>query len=145
MEKYLKHKENGRVFPWSAALAKNSKFVLCNKDGLVTAPSAESIDLGAALAAKDDRIALLESEVAHLTAHTKTLEAKLAALVDPRHERLEDLASMDRSDLLVVAKESGIDKAANTYRAGSEDKLIEEILKIEFPEDEESSSASSGE
>lgn len=142
MEKYLKHKDNGRIFPWSATLANKGKFVQCNKDGVVTAPTADSLDLGKALAEKDKKIAILESEVVSLNAYTQSLEARIAILTDPRKERTEELAALDRKDLLGVAKDAGIENAANKYRVGNEDKLIEEIIKIQFPD--ESSSSESG-
>lgn len=133
-QRFLKHRENGRIFPWSEDESKNPKFEVCTSGGVVTGDRVKPSDIVAVLAKKEKEINELKAEIERLNVYVVELEGSVQSKTSPSVYRKEELLSLTRKDLMAVASSKGIKNPAHNYQNGEESKLVDVILGMEYPE-----------
>ena len=134
---FLKHRINGRIFAYTANLAKKDTMIPCTKEGIATGRLENPDDAEKALVESQKENNELKKEISRLNIYVLRLEAKAKLISSPRVERGKELISLSRKDLLAVAASKGISHPAVKYRNGKEPLLVEDILLMEFPDSEE--------
>jgi len=130
--KCLKHKINGRIFPWTAALARKTDMIPCTPEGIETGKLDVNNGNEKAFVDLTKTVNKQANEILDLKAYIVKLEAEVSVGGNLRDDRKGEYEALSRKDLMGLALSKGIANAPQKFKSGKEYKLIALLLDQEF-------------